>query len=70
MPSSRDRYERNLNRRRVERERDLMGETLEAFHRRENASPPTLREIYADNHKNRERCTMTGDLFANPKVGS
>lgn len=41
-----------------------MGESLDAFHKRENAAPPTLREIFDNNHKNRERCTMTTDLFA------
>lgn len=46
-----DRYAQNVDRRRVENERALMGETLEAFHRRETAQPPTLREIYAENHK-------------------
>lgn len=40
-----------------------MGETLDAFHRREHAEPPTLAEIYDANHKNRERCAVTVDLF-------
>ena len=53
MPSSsRDlRYETNRNRRES----------------RENAKPPTVAQIFADNHKNRERCTMTDDLFNAPK---
>ena len=37
---------------------------VDQFHRRETAKPPTLREIYAENHKNRERCAMTVDLFS------
>lgn len=62
-----DRYERNARRRRIENERALMGESLEAFHARENAKPPTLREIYEANHRNRERCTMTVDMFSRPR---
>jgi hypothetical protein len=40
-----------------------MGETLEAFHRREHARPPTLAEIFDANHRNRERCPNTLDLL-------
>ena len=48
-----------------------MGESLNAFHARETAKPPTLAELYDANHKNRERCTMTADLFNKPtKRGS
>ena len=57
------RYERNAKARQVQNERRLMGETLEAFHRRETASAPTLSEIYAQNHMNREKCPKTIDLF-------
>lgn len=39
-----------------------MGETLAAYHARETAKPPTLAEIYRDNHVNRERCPWTLDL--------
>lgn len=69
MPSSsRDRrYERNRDRRETQRQRSLMGETLAEFHARETAKPPTLAQIFAANHKNRERCTMTADLFSTPK---
>ena len=64
-------YERNATRRRLELERRLMGESLNAFHARETAKPPTLAELYDANHKNRERCTMTADLFNKPtKRGS
>lgn len=63
MKSPSDRYARNARARRAERERRLMGETLDAFHRREHAEPPTLAEIYDANHKNRERCAVTVDLF-------
>lgn len=57
------RYAQHLARRENERQRALMGETLAAFHAREVARPPTLAEIYAANHTNRERCPMTVDLF-------
>lgn len=62
-----DRYQRNAERRRTQNERRLMGETLEQFHARETAPPPTLAEIYRENHKNRERCVATIDLFEKPK---
>lgn len=64
MKSPSDHYARNAARRNSDRERRLMGETLDAFHQRENAKPPTLSEVYRANHQNRERCTMTVDLFA------
>ena len=71
MKSQREeRYARNAHRRRSDIERSLMGETLEAFHKRETAKPPTLREIYQANHKSAERCLMTDDLFdSSPKGG-
>jgi len=62
-----ERYDRNADRRRRDNERRLMGDALEQFHGRETAAPPTLAEIYRENHKNRERCTATTDLFAKPK---
>lgn len=43
-----------------------MGETLKAFHDRETARAPTLSEIYARNHQDRERCPKTIDLFEDP----
>lgn len=58
-----DRYGTRRARRESERERRLLGETLDAFHRRENAPPPTLAEIYATNKRPRDRCRATGDLF-------
>lgn len=60
MPTSP--YDRRAKAREADRQRALMGETLEAFHARENAKPPTLAEIYARNHVNRERCPWTIDL--------
>lgn len=63
MKSRSERYDRNARARRLQHERGLMGETLDAFHRRETAPPPTLREVYEANHKNRERCAVTVDLF-------
>lgn len=41
-----------------------MGESIEAFHARETAKPPSLAQIYRTNQANRERCTMTPDMFA------
>lgn len=56
------RYEIRLSRRNRERERMLCGESLDAFHKRENARPPSLSEIYAHNQVNRERCPWTWDI--------
>ncbi len=61
-------YQRNRERRRLDNERRLLGESLEAFHRRETAKPPTLPQIYCDNHKNRERCQATANLFSELNV--
>lgn len=58
-----DAYEKRAKARSLQSERRLMGETLEAFHWREHARPPTLAEIFAENHRNRERCPATSDLF-------
>lgn len=54
---------RRVAQRKSQRERALMGETMKAFHDRETAPPPTLTEIYDRNHKDRERCPDTIDLF-------
>lgn len=54
-------YERRVSRRDAERERALMGETLAAFHARENAKPPTLAEIYRTHP--RARCPWTPSLL-------
>lgn len=56
-------YEKRAKARSLQNERRLMGETLEAFHWREHARPPTLAEIFAENHRNRDRCPVTIDLF-------
>lgn len=64
MKSPSERYERNAARRRLDAERRLMGESIEAFHARETAKPPSLAQIYRTNQANRERCTMTPDMFA------
>lgn len=56
-------YEKRARARLLSNERRLLGETLEAFHRRENRPPPTLAEIFAENQRNRERCPVTSDLF-------
>lgn len=56
-------YEKRAKARAVQHERRLLGETLEAFHRREHAREPTLAEIFAENHRNRERCPYTLDLL-------
>lgn len=55
-------FDRRAQLRRQENERRLCGETLSAFHARETAKPPTLSEVYARNHTNRERCPWTVDL--------
>lgn len=55
-------YERRAKLRRQEGDRRLMGETIEAFHARETAKAPTLSEVYAKNHTNRERCPWTLDF--------
>ncbi len=60
-------YDRRLARRQAERERALGGETLAAFHARENAPPPTLAEIFAKNRADKVRCHRTPDLFAKPR---
>lgn len=57
-------YDRRAQRRIQDNERTLCGETLAAFHARETAKPPTLSEVYARNHTNRERCPWTVDLEA------
>jgi hypothetical protein len=57
-------YVRRTAARRLDNERRLMGESLAAFHARETAPPPTLAEIYAANHRSRERCAETLDLLA------
>lgn len=64
MPTA---YERRAIQRRIDNERRLMGETLATFHARETAKPPTLGEVYARNHVNRERCPWTVDLLAEVK---
>lgn len=56
-------YDRRAKRRLLENERRLMGETLSAFHARETAMPPSLSEVYARNHTNRERCPRTVDFI-------
>lgn len=63
MPSKSDAYQKRADRRETRRQQALMGESLESFHARETAQPPTLAQIYAENHKNRERCKDTIDLF-------
>lgn len=55
------RYEKNARARRLDNERRLCGETLEAFHRRENAKPPTLAELYRTFP--RARCPWTRDFL-------
>jgi hypothetical protein len=55
-------YERRKSARQQANERRLLGETLAAFHAREIAKPPTIAEIYRQNHVNRERCPWTIDL--------
>ena len=67
MSAKPTRYERNAEARRLDNERRLCGESLAEFHRRETAKPPTLPQVYAENHLNRERCPMTIDLLAKPK---
>lgn len=57
-------YLRHAAARRLDNERQLMGESLAAFHARETAPPPTLAQIYAANRRNRERCGETMDLLA------
>jgi hypothetical protein len=64
MAAPKPAYSRRAAARETSRQRDLMGETLDAFHRRETAEPPTLAEVYAENHRNRERCPATPDLLA------
>jgi hypothetical protein len=54
-------YERNKAARKAENERRLMGESLKAFHARENARPPTLAEIYRTHP--RARCPWTSDFI-------
>lgn len=56
-------YQKRAQARALDNERRLMGEPLAAFHRRENARPPTLAEIFAENRRNRERCPVTPDMF-------
>jgi len=56
-----NRYERHRTARRLDNERRLMGESLEAFHARENAKPPTLAEVYRTHP--RVRCERTPNLF-------
>jgi hypothetical protein len=60
-------YTRRRSRRDAERERALCGETLAAFHARENAKPPTLAEIFAKNRADKVRCSSTPDLFEKKK---
>lgn len=60
-------YDRRRAARQAARERTLGGETLAAFHARENAPPPTLAQIYAANRADKTRCNSTPDLFAKPK---
>lgn len=55
-------YARRKAARERQREVAVLGETLAAFHARETARPPTLSEVYARNHTNRERCPWTADL--------
>ena len=57
-------YDKRAAQRRAENERRLLGESLATYHARENAPPPTLAQVYADNHKNRVRCPDTPDLLA------
>lgn len=57
-------YATRRARREAQRQRDLGGETLAAFHARETAKPPTLAEIYAKNRADKTVCPVTGDLFA------
>jgi hypothetical protein len=57
------RYERNRQARQADNERRLCGESLEAFHARETAKPPTLPQVYAANKIGRVRCNRTLSLF-------
>lgn len=57
-------YERRRARRNADRERALMGESLDAFKARETAKPPTPAEIFAKNRADKTVCSVTGDLFA------
>lgn len=56
-------YNRRAAAREAGRQRDLCGETLAAYHARETAPPPTVAQIHAENHRNRERCPWTVDLL-------
>ena len=60
-------YDRRRSQREAQRERALMGESLAAFHARETAPPPTLAEVFAKNHVNRERCPYTPDMLEQPR---
>lgn len=57
-------YDTRRARREAQRQRALMGETIEAFKARETAKPPTLAEIFAKNRADKTVCPVTGDLFA------
>lgn len=56
-------YDRRRAARQAAREVTLGGETMAAFHRRENAPAPTLAEIFAKNRADTTRCTATPDMF-------
>ena len=56
-------YDRRRASREADRERRLMGESLQAFHRRETGPPPTIAEIFAKNRADTTVCTKTPDLF-------
>lgn len=60
-------YARRRAQREASRERELMGETLAAYHARETAPPPTLAEIFAKNRADKTVCTRTADMFAKPR---
>lgn len=63
-------YARRRAQREASRERELMGETLAAYHARETAPPPTSAEIFAKNRADKTVCTRTPDLFASrPRKG-
>jgi hypothetical protein len=55
-------YDIRRARRDRERERSFYGESLTEWKARAIAKPPTLSEIYARNHVNRERCPWSIDL--------
>ena len=56
-------YDRRRQAREHARQRALLGETLAAYHARENAKPPTLAEVFARNRADKTRCDDTVDLF-------